>query len=110
MTERVNGTYAELLCPHCGKSGALSVIDSRAVRGLNAIRRRRQCDWCNLRFTTYEVIAVQEKPIIPSRAPADAKQNLLKARALIAAAIDGMTNGEDATPTETTDERDVTSL
>lgn len=38
-------------CPRCS-SEALSVLDSRSD-GV-AIRRRRECDSCNFRFTTYE--------------------------------------------------------
>ncbi len=39
-------------CPYCNSQNT-SVIDSRPVED-NAIRRRRQCDDCNKRFTTYE--------------------------------------------------------
>jgi len=42
-------------CPYCGKS-ELSVIDSREAEDKNAIRRRRQCEKCAKRFTTYERI------------------------------------------------------
>lgn len=41
-------------CPKCHKED-LTVIDSRDVDS-NSIRRRRQCDKCGLRFTTYEKI------------------------------------------------------
>ncbi len=40
-------------CPFCGKENT-RVIDSRPVEENNSIRRRRQCDECNKRFTTYE--------------------------------------------------------
>jgi len=39
-------------CPKC-KSDELSVIDSRDTDE-NAVRRRRQCEKCGYRFTTYE--------------------------------------------------------
>ena len=39
-------------CPYCSSQNT-SVIDSRPVDD-NAIRRRRQCDDCKKRFTTYE--------------------------------------------------------
>jgi transcriptional repressor NrdR len=42
-------------CPYCGKPHT-SVIDSREAREGRSIRRRRQCDVCSKRFTTYERI------------------------------------------------------
>lgn len=42
-------------CPFCGKENS-RVIDSRPVEENNSIRRRRQCDECNKRFTTYEKV------------------------------------------------------
>ena len=46
--------YAEvMLCPSCGVTDT-RVIDSRTAEGGDAIRRRRQCEVCDHRFTTYE--------------------------------------------------------
>ena len=42
-------------CPFCGKDDT-RVVDSRPVDDINAIRRRRMCDGCGRRFTTYEKI------------------------------------------------------
>ena len=42
-------------CPYCGSENS-RVVDSRPAEDNNAIRRRRQCDECGKRFTTYEVI------------------------------------------------------
>ena len=42
-------------CPYCG-SEETRVTDSRPVEESNSIRRRRQCDSCGKRFTTYETI------------------------------------------------------
>lgn len=42
-------------CPFCGKENT-RVIDSRPAEENNSIRRRRQCDECGKRFTTYEKI------------------------------------------------------
>ena len=42
-------------CPYCG-SDDTRVTDSRPVEETNSIRRRRQCDQCGKRFTTYEKI------------------------------------------------------
>ena len=41
-------------CPHCGQT-AHRVIDTRDTG--DAIRRRRQCEQCGQRFTTYEHVA-----------------------------------------------------
>ncbi len=42
-------------CPYCNKENT-RVIDSRPSEENNPIRRRRQCDICGKRFTTYEKI------------------------------------------------------
>ncbi len=42
-------------CPYCGKEDN-RVVDSRPVEEENSIRRRRMCDACGKRFTTYEKI------------------------------------------------------
>ena len=42
-------------CPYCGEEDT-KVIDSRPAEDNNAIRRRRQCDKCSKRFTTYEKV------------------------------------------------------
>lgn len=42
-------------CPSCGTDDD-KVLESRAVRGGAAIRRRRICNACSHRFTTYEEI------------------------------------------------------
>jgi transcriptional repressor NrdR len=42
-------------CPFC-QSSENRVVDSRMARDGRAIRRRRQCEGCSERFTTYEVV------------------------------------------------------
>lgn len=42
-------------CPFCGEDNT-KVIDSRPADDNASIRRRRQCDACDKRFTTYEKI------------------------------------------------------
>ena len=42
-------------CPFCSSENT-RVIDSRPAEENNSIRRRRVCDECNKRFTTYEKI------------------------------------------------------
>lgn len=48
-------------CPFCGMENT-RVIDSRPVDDNSSIRRRRQCDSCDKRFTTYE--KVETTPLI----------------------------------------------
>lgn len=40
-------------CPRCNEAGT-RVIDSRDLEGGSTIRRRRECEACAYRFTTYE--------------------------------------------------------
>ncbi|MGI6010526.1 MAG: transcriptional regulator NrdR [Ruminococcus sp.] len=42
-------------CPFCNQDNT-RVVDSRPVEDSNAIRRRRMCDACGKRFTTYEKV------------------------------------------------------
>ena len=42
-------------CPYCSQDGT-RVLDSRPADDNNSIRRRRLCDSCGRRFTTYEKI------------------------------------------------------
>ena len=42
-------------CPYCGEEDT-RVIDSRPADDNSSIRRRRQCDVCKKRFTTYEKV------------------------------------------------------
>ena len=42
-------------CPYCGEQDS-KVIDSRHSEDGSSIRRRRECDGCGKRFTTYEKI------------------------------------------------------
>ena len=48
-------------CPFCGEENT-KVIDSRPAEENNSIRRRRQCEVCGKRFTTYE--KVESIPLI----------------------------------------------
>ena len=42
-------------CPYCGNPDT-RVIDSRPAEDKSSIRRRRSCDECGRRFTTYEKV------------------------------------------------------
>jgi len=48
-------------CPYCDHHGT-KVLDSRAANENKSIRRRRECESCQKRFTTFET--VEEMPLI----------------------------------------------
>lgn len=48
-------------CPNCQNNGT-RVLDSRPVHSGRSIRRRRECEACNYRFTTFET--VEEIPLV----------------------------------------------
>ncbi|HEU4949341.1 MAG TPA: ATP cone domain-containing protein, partial [Candidatus Deferrimicrobiaceae bacterium] len=52
-------------CPRCGHVDN-KVVDSRAGKDGNVIRRRRECLSCRMRFTTYERIE-DEFPLVVKR-------------------------------------------
>jgi transcriptional regulator nrdR len=62
LTEKCSLLYTEqqrrrgfMKCPYCGKDNT-RVIDSRPADDGDSIRRRRECDECHKRFTTYEKV------------------------------------------------------
>jgi transcriptional repressor NrdR len=60
-------------CPFCG-SDDNQVKDSRPVEEGSAVRRRRQCNGCGARFTTFERIQLRELVVVKRdgrRAPFD---------------------------------------
>jgi transcriptional repressor NrdR len=54
-----------LRCPFCGHDDS-QVKDSRPTEDNSAIRRRRQCEGCGGRFTTFERIQLRELVVIKS--------------------------------------------
>ncbi|ENH97060.1 transcriptional regulator NrdR [Gracilibacillus halophilus YIM-C55.5] len=48
-------------CPHC-QYKTTKVLDSRPVEDGRSIRRRRECEDCHFRFTTFE--RIEEVPLI----------------------------------------------
>ena len=50
-------------CPYCNAEDT-KVIDSRPAEESNSIRRRRQCESCGRRFTTYEKIETIQVMVI----------------------------------------------
>ena len=52
-------------CPFCGHDDS-QVKDSRPTEDNSAIRRRRQCEGCGGRFTTFERIQLRDLTVIKS--------------------------------------------
>lgn len=46
-----------MLCPYCNHSET-RVVDSRETQEGRAIRRRRECEKCDARFSTYEEVEI----------------------------------------------------
>jgi transcriptional repressor NrdR len=60
-----------LRCPFCGHDDS-QVKDSRPTEDNSAIRRRRQCEGCGGRFTTFERIQLRELVVIKSEGTREA--------------------------------------
>jgi transcriptional repressor NrdR len=54
-----------LRCPFCAHEDS-QVKDSRPTEDNSAIRRRRQCEACGARFTTFERIQLRELTVVKS--------------------------------------------
>jgi transcriptional repressor NrdR len=52
-------------CPFCGHEDS-QVKDSRPTEDSSAIRRRRQCEGCGARFTTFERIQLRDLTVLKS--------------------------------------------
>jgi transcriptional repressor NrdR len=52
-------------CPNCGESDT-RVVDSRDLDDAASIRRRRECNVCTVRFTTYERIESARLTVLKS--------------------------------------------
>ena len=52
-------------CPFCGHENS-QVKDSRPTEDGSAIRRRRQCEGCAARFTTFERVQLRELTVVKS--------------------------------------------
>lgn len=57
-------------CPFCAHEDS-QVKDSRSSEDGAAIRRRRQCEACGARFTTFERIQLRELTVVKSEAGSD---------------------------------------
>ena len=52
-----------MICPFCGHSDT-KVVDSRDTNDGKAIRRRRECEKCQARFSTYEEMEIMKLAVI----------------------------------------------
>ncbi|KKQ60293.1 MAG: Transcriptional repressor NrdR, partial [Parcubacteria group bacterium GW2011_GWC1_38_22] len=52
-----------MVCPFCGHSET-RVVDSRDTNDGKAIRRRRECEKCQARFSTYEEMEIMRLTVI----------------------------------------------
>jgi len=50
-------------CPYCQESET-KVVDSRLLKEGFSVRRRRKCDQCEKRFTTYETVEISMPNIV----------------------------------------------
>ena len=57
-------------CPFCANESS-QVKDSRPAEDCSAIRRRRQCEGCGARFTTFERIQLREVTVLKSGGTGD---------------------------------------
>lgn len=58
-----NRRIKQVKCPYCNASDT-KVIDSRPADDNSSIRRRRQCETCGKRFTTYEKLETMPLMVI----------------------------------------------
>ena len=76
-------------CPFCSHENT-RVIDSRPADENNSIRRRRVCDECGKRFTTYE--KVETIPLIViKRLPHSSQTLLLRMELFSSAGLESIT-------------------
>ncbi len=103
-------------CPFCAHENS-QVKDSRPSEDGAAIRRRRQCEACGARFTTFERIQLRDLTVVKSgdrRQPFD-REKLLRSvatacrkRPIVAAQVERLVSGIQR-QLETSGESEVTS-
>ncbi|HAW45035.1 MAG TPA: transcriptional regulator NrdR [Sutterella sp.] len=73
-----------MFCPFC-KSDSTQVVDSRTSEDGTTIRRRRRCQACGKRFTTYERVELSMPSVIKrGGARCEYDQNKLRASMMLA--------------------------
>ena len=71
----------------CGKCKNLDtkVIDSRIIENGQVIRRRRECEFCNFRFTTFERVGVTDLMVVKKDESKEMYDRLKLKRAILLA-------------------------
>jgi len=105
-------------CPHCGSIDD-KVVESRTLANGGAIRRRRECERCGLRFTSYERTEEKQLMVIKKngrREPFDRVKiekgitRALEKRPVSQMQIENLVNEiEDATAIAGNDSREIDS-
>ena len=72
-------------CPNCHKNGP-RVVDSRPADNGHAIRRRRECEQCGYRFTTFERVEVTPLLVIKKNGTREEFQREKLLRGIVRAA------------------------
>lgn len=62
-------------CPRCQNNGS-RVVDSRPADDGRAIRRRRECEACSFRFTTFE--RTEQTPLLVVKKMVQEKSSTVK--------------------------------
>lgn len=76
-------------CPYCNEVDT-KVIDSRPADDNSSIRRRRQCERCGKRFTTYEKLETMPLMVIKRTTPGRPMTALRSSQALSIPAINAL--------------------
>lgn len=81
-------------CPFCSHDDS-QVKDSRPTEDNGAIRRRRQCEACGARFTTFERIQLREMTVVKSEGRREAfERDKLERSVAIACRKRPLSNGQ----------------
>ena len=64
-------------CPFCSNQDS-QVKDSRPTEDYTAIRRRRICDQCGSRFTTFERIQLRDLIVLKTNSKKESVKKLIK--------------------------------
>ena len=96
-------------CPHCGNIDD-KVIESRTLANGDAIRRRRECNGCGYRFTSYERLEDQQFMVIKRSKLERGVERALEKRPVSPMQIESLVNEvEDITAIRSKGNREIAS-
>lgn len=81
-----------MICPFCGYENS-KVIESRPSTEKSSIRRRRECEQCSSRFTTYEKIEISPPSVIKK----NGKREQFSKEKLLTGLINAVKNSDSST-------------